>query len=95
LSLVADQAAISCQHLVDSGWLMMSSVDGFQGREADVVIFCTVRCNPKGSIGFLKDARRMNVAITRARRVLVVIGSRETLSSDPLWRRWIEWVHGN
>lgn len=95
LSLVADQAAISCQHLVDSGWLMMSSVDGFQGREADVVIFCTVRCNPKGSIGFLKDARRMNVAITRARRGLVVIGSRETLSSDPLWRRWIEWVHGN
>lgn len=95
LSLVADQVAISCPHLVDSGWLMMSSVDGFQGREADVVIFCTVRCNQKGSIGFLKDARRMNVAITRARRGLVVIGSRETLSSDPLWRRWIEWVHGN
>lgn len=95
LRLVAEQAAKSCQHLVDSGWLMMSSVDGFQGREADVVIFCTVRSNQKGSIGFLKDARRMNVAITRARRGLVVIGSRETLSADPLWRRWIDWVHGN
>ncbi|KAL2177639.1 AAA domain-containing protein [Thermothelomyces heterothallicus CBS 202.75] len=58
----------------------VSSIDGFQGREADVVVLVTVRCNESGEIGFLKDLRRMNVALTRARAGVVIVGSRETLT---------------
>ncbi|KAK5989570.1 putative RNA-dependent RNA polymerase 1 [Cladobotryum mycophilum] len=72
----------------------VSSIDGFQGREADVVIFVTVRCNESREIGFLKDSRRMNVALTRARLGLIVIGNRATLTggseeeaSTGMWKR--------
>ncbi|KAL7784895.1 RNA dependent RNA polymerase domain-containing protein [Trichoderma ceciliae] len=72
----------------------ISSVDGFQGREADIVIFVTVRCNESREIGFLKDLRRMNVALTRARSGLIVVGNRATLTggreeeeSTGMWRR--------
>jgi superfamily I DNA and/or RNA helicase len=72
----------------------VSSIDGFQGREADIVIFVTVRCNSHHEIGFLKDLRRMNVALTRARAAVIVIGHRATLtmgSADPestvVWKR--------
>lgn len=58
----------------------VSSIDGFQGREADIVIFVTVRCNEHCEIGFLKDMRRMNVALTRAKSALIVVGSRSTLT---------------
>ena len=58
----------------------VSSIDGFQGRESDVVIFDTVRCNTHYEIGFLKDMRRMNVALTRARTAIIVIGDRDTLT---------------
>ena len=67
----------------------VSSIDGFQGREVDAVIFTTVRNNDKGSVGFLRDQRRMNVALTRARRALIVIGSMTTLSADPSWKRCV------
>ncbi|KAG7671204.1 hypothetical protein Ndes2526B_g02329 [Nannochloris sp. 'desiccata'] len=77
---------------VDSGRIIVSSVDGYQGREADVVVFSTVRCNPKRNLGFLADARRMNVAITRARRGLVVIGSERTLETSSHWSAWLNWV---
>lgn len=72
----------------------VSSIDGFQGREADIVIFVTVRCNAHQDIGFLKDLRRMNVALTRARAAVIIIGNRSTLTmgtADPestvVWKR--------
>ncbi|XP_014550428.1 hypothetical protein COCVIDRAFT_43038 [Bipolaris victoriae FI3] len=58
----------------------VSSVDGFQGREADVVIFVTVRCNLSRDIGFLADMRRLNVVMTRAKCGVVIIGNKETLT---------------
>ncbi|EIE21783.1 P-loop containing nucleoside triphosphate hydrolase protein, partial [Coccomyxa subellipsoidea C-169] len=70
----------------------VSSVDGYQGREADVIVFSAVRCNEMGSLGFVADPRRLNVAITRPRRGLVVVGSPNTLSSDGGWRGWVRWV---
>ncbi|RKK65424.1 hypothetical protein BFJ69_g16292 [Fusarium oxysporum] len=72
----------------------VSSIDGFQGREADIIVFVTVRCNEHREIGFLKDMRRMNVALTRARSALIVVGNRATLTggmageeSSMMWRR--------
>ncbi|OQV00754.1 AAA domain-containing protein [Cladophialophora immunda] len=58
----------------------VSSIDGFQGQEADVVIFITVRCNVQGEIGFLKDMRRLNVALTRAKAGVIIVGDRATLT---------------
>lgn len=60
----------------------VSSIDGFQGREADVVIFVTVRCNVSHSIGFLADMRRLNVVMTRAKCGVIIIGNKETLTGD-------------
>jgi superfamily I DNA and/or RNA helicase len=70
--------------------LEVDSVDGFQGREKEAVVISLVRSNPEAEIGFLADVRRMNVALTRARRKLVVIGDSATISAHPFYRRMIE-----
>ena len=69
----------------------MNSVDGFQGQERDVIIISMVRDNDKGEIGFLGDLRRMNVAITRARMKLIVIGNSETLSKHRFYAGLVEY----
>ena len=63
-----------------------------QGREKEVIVFCAVRSNPARAVGFLADARRLNTALTRARRGLVVIGNRRTLSADRTWSSWLAWI---
>ncbi|KAJ9644513.1 hypothetical protein H2201_000287 [Coniosporium apollinis] len=71
------------------------SIDGFQGREADIVVFVTVRCNEHKEMGFLKDLRRLNVAMTRAKAGVIIIGDQSTLSggddevSAAVWKRLI------
>jgi superfamily I DNA and/or RNA helicase len=69
----------------------VNSVDGFQGRESEVVIISLVRANLEGDIGFLADTRRMNVALTRARRALIVIGDSATIAADPFYMRLLDY----
>jgi predicted DNA helicase len=70
----------------------VKTVDGFQGREKEIIIISTVRSNDYGNIGFLKDLRRLNVAITRAKRKLIIIGNKDTLIANPTYARLIEFV---
>jgi len=76
--------------------LTINSVDGFQGRERDVVYLSLVRSNEKQEIGFLSDYRRMNVAITRAKKYLVVIGDSATIGNDKFFAGFLAYVekHG-
>jgi hypothetical protein len=70
-----------------------NTVDGFQGREKDIILISTVRANEAHTIGFLSDLRRMNVAITRAKYVLIVIGHVGTLKSDVKWAALAEYAY--
>jgi predicted DNA helicase len=70
----------------------IDSVDGFQGREKELVIVCLVRSNMEGEMGFLTDTRRMNVAMTRARRKLIVIGDSSTISGIKFYKDFMKYV---
>lgn len=67
--------------------ISINTVDGFQGQERDLIVISLVRSNEEGNIGFLRDLRRMNVAMTRARMKLIIIGSVETLTKHPFYRK--------
>lgn len=72
--------------------ITVHTVDGFQGQERDVIFISLVRANDKGQIGFLNDLRRMNVAITRARMKLVILGDASTLQKHPFYKEFIEYI---
>jgi superfamily I DNA and/or RNA helicase len=65
------------------------SVDGFQGREKEVILISLVRANERGEVGFLAETRRMNVALTRARRKLIVVGDSATITTHPFFDRLV------
>lgn len=88
ISPYADQVKI----IQDRTPVEVKTVDGFQGREKEIIIISTVRSNSHGNIGFLSDLRRLNVAITRAKRKLIIIGNKDTLMSNPTYERLIEFV---
>lgn len=80
---------------IDTEDLEIKSVDGFQGREKEVVIISLTRSNKKNTIGFLGDVRRLNVSLTRAKRKLIVVGDSSTVSSHEVYARFIGYVREN
>ena len=88
ISPYADQVKI----IQDKTPIEVKTVDGFQGREKEIIIISTVRSNEHGNIGFLSDLRRLNVAITRAKRKLIIIGNKDTLKNNPTYSRLIRFV---
>lgn len=74
--------------------ITVHTVDGFQGQERDVIMISLVRANEKGQIGFLRDLRRMNVAITRAQMKLLILGEAVTLTRHPFYRELYEYIGG-
>ena len=94
LAVVAPYAAqvrLLRRLLADVAGIEIDSVDGFQGREKEAVVLSLVRSNTEGEVGFLADIRRTNVALTRARRGLVVIGDSATLANLPFYARMCEY----
>lgn len=74
--------------------ITVNTVDGFQGQERDVILISLVRANEKGEIGFLGDLRRMNVAITRARMKLIILGNAATLTRHSFYKKLYEYISG-
>lgn len=74
--------------------ITVNTIDGFQGQERDIIVVSLVRSNDEGQIGFLRDLRRMNVAITRARMKLIILGDRHTLCRHPFYRKLWEYIQG-
>ena len=72
--------------------ITINTIDGFQGQERDVVLISLVRSNESGDIGFLRELRRMNVAITRAKRKLIIVGAADTLTRHPFYKKLYGYV---
>merc|ERR1712070_1100654 len=75
--------------------ITIATVDALQGAERDLIFFSATRSNSSGAVGFLADARRMNVALTRARYGVIVFADPETLGRDPHWAAWLAWVRSS
>lgn len=88
------QVRLLRERLADVPGLEIDSVDGFQGREKEAIVVSLVRSNTEGEIGFLQDTRRTNVALTRARRKLLVIGDSATLANDAFYQRMLTHFEG-
>ena len=73
-------------------FISVNTVDGFQGQERDVIVISLVRSNDEGQIGFLRDLRRMNVAMTRARMNLIIFGDKETMTRHPFYRQLWQYI---
>ena len=73
----------------------VNTVDGFQGQERDVIVISLVRANADGQIGFLSDLRRMNVAITRARMKLIILGDVATMTRHPFYKKLYEYINND
>ena len=76
--------------LLSSMNITVQTIDGFQGQERDIIYISLVRSNTDGEIGFLKDYRRINVAITRAKKLLVIVGDSATLGEDNFYNQLLE-----
>ncbi|PIB36163.1 DNA-binding protein [Reichenbachiella sp. 5M10] len=94
------QTALLSEKLLENGLeehtmkkIQINTVDSFQGQERDVIYISLVRSNDKGEIGFLKDTRRMNVALTRARKKLVVIGDSATIGQHSFYEKFLDYIH--
>ena len=74
--------------------ISVNTVDGFQGQERDIIVISLVRSNDDGQIGFLRDLRRMNVAITRARMKLIILGDKNTMTRHPFYRQLWQYIEG-
>jgi len=72
--------------------ISVNTVDGFQGQERDIILISLVRANDEGQIGFLRDLRRMNVAITRARMKLIILGDATTMTRHPFYKKLYEYI---
>ena len=73
-------------------FISVNTVDGFQGQERDIILISLVRANDEGQIGFLRDLRRMNVAITRARMKLIILGDASTMTRHPFYKRLYDYI---
>ena len=72
--------------------ISVNTVDGFQGQERDIILISLVRANDAGQIGFLRDLRRMNVAITRARMKLIILGDASTMTRHPFYKKLYDYI---
>jgi hypothetical protein len=80
---------------IDKSKLFVDTVDGFQGMEKELIIFSAVRSNSNSNVGFLRDFRRLNVMLTRAKKGLIIVGNIPTLENDKYWSEYIKWAKGN
>ncbi|MGH1338848.1 MAG: AAA domain-containing protein [Aureispira sp.] len=91
---IQEAIAHDFDHFPDAN-IEVNTIDAFQGQERDVIYISMVRSNDRGEIGFLKDTRRMNVAMTRAKKKLIIIGDSATLASSSFYRDFLDYVDAN